>query len=231
MVVFSDGEDLDSAYREADVLKAVEVPFLDAVYGIANLKVTIVNNDPVLAVKAGEEVPGEEIIIPPKTDNLGGLAEGGDIIETMEVEDRKDQNIVLNAPPVKVKHFRTTGSLSVEPASVRIEEIKTIYSSPMLGYVYFSGGSSDIPHRYVRLAGEIVGHTDTIGEEDYNIKLSDRQARAVHKLLSSVDAETPDGQIRHKGIWPREPLYDNLSLEARAFNRTVTITLEYMKKD
>ena len=126
MVVFSDGEDLDSAYREADVLKAVEVPFLDAVYGIANLKVTIVNNDPVLAVKAGEEVPGEAIIIPPKTDNLGGLAEGGDIIETMDVEDRKGQNIVLNAPPGQGQALQDHGSLSVKPASVTIEEIKTM---------------------------------------------------------------------------------------------------------
>jgi len=78
---------------------------------------------------------------------------------------------------------------------------------------------------------EIVGHTDNIGKEAYNIKLSERRAQAVYKLLAAAYGEAPGERIRHSGVGPNTPLYDNLSPEARSFNRTVTITLEYLSAE
>jgi outer membrane protein OmpA-like peptidoglycan-associated protein len=75
---------------------------------------------------------------------------------------------------------------------------------------------------------DVVGHTDNIGKEDYNIKLSERRALAVYKLLIAAYGEDPGERVRHRGVGPSNPLYDNATPEARAFNRTVTITLEYM---
>ena len=78
---------------------------------------------------------------------------------------------------------------------------------------------------------EIVGHTDNIGKEAYNIKLSERRALAVYKLLAAAYGETAGDRIRHSGVGPNTPLYDNQSPEARSFNRTVTITLEYLSAE
>ena len=47
----------------------------------------------------------------------------------------------LNAP---------SGSVALEPADVTIEEITTIDSAPLLNYVFFETGRSELPQRYVQ---------------------------------------------------------------------------------
>lgn len=76
---------------------------------------------------------------------------------------------------------------------------------------------------------KIVGHTDSIGKEEYNVRLSERRAEAVlnELLKSGVKAA---GNLAYGGVGPREPLYDNSTPEGRALNRTVTVTLEYEEK-
>ena len=78
---------------------------------------------------------------------------------------------------------------------------------------------------------EIVGHTDNIGKEAYNIKLSERRALAVNKQLTAAYGEAAGDRIRYSGVGPNSPLYENMSPETRSFNRTVTITLEYMSAE
>lgn len=142
-----------SVERRIDAAALTLSPVVDTAYGVASWKLTIINNDGALAVQAGEGSPGAELVVPFKTGDLARLAAGGEIRATMEVRDRKGQAVTLAAAPVKVNHVRTAGSLTVAPAVVTIEEIRTIDSSPMLGYVYFADGSSEIPAEYVRLAG------------------------------------------------------------------------------
>ncbi len=74
----------------------------------------------------------------------------------------------------------------------------------------------------------IVGHTDIIGEKEYNIKLSQRRAKAVYDKVieSGIDATE---QIAFRGDGPDDPPYNNSTPEGRAFNRTVTIAIEYEK--
>ncbi|MGV1099690.1 OmpA family protein [Thiovibrio sp. JS02] len=45
-----------------------------------------------------------------------------------------------------------TGVLNGEPAAVNIEEVTMVDSSPLLNYVYFETGKSEIPERYVTFA-------------------------------------------------------------------------------
>jgi len=54
---------------------------------------------------------------------------------------------------------------------------------------------------------------------------------AVYKLLAAAYGEAPGERIRYSGVGPNSPLFDNLSPEARSFNRTVTITLEYLSAE
>jgi outer membrane protein OmpA-like peptidoglycan-associated protein/Mg-chelatase subunit ChlD len=72
----------------------------------------------------------------------------------------------------------------------------------------------------------ILGQTDILGKEDYNVILSQRRAKAVYQMVMDSEIPSPD-RVSFKGNGPYNPPYDNSSAEGRSFNRTVTITLEY----
>jgi outer membrane protein OmpA-like peptidoglycan-associated protein len=72
----------------------------------------------------------------------------------------------------------------------------------------------------------IIGHTDSIGNQDYNVALSIKRARAAYdQILAGGVAKSE--KITYAGTGPLEPLFDNELPEGRALNRTVTVTLEY----
>ncbi|RJX29052.1 MAG: VWA domain-containing protein [Desulfurivibrio sp.] len=73
---------------------------------------------------------------------------------------------------------------------------------------------------------DIAGHTDIIGKEDYNIKLSERRASAVYGSMLETGIAV-GSQITYAGNGPNNPPYDNNIPEGRALNRTVIITLMY----
>jgi outer membrane protein OmpA-like peptidoglycan-associated protein/Mg-chelatase subunit ChlD len=75
----------------------------------------------------------------------------------------------------------------------------------------------------------ITGHTDSIGAEAYNLKLSERRAQAVRKTIVSASSGMAE-RLHVMGVGPSNPLYDNARSEGRSLNRTVTITLEYLQK-
>jgi outer membrane protein OmpA-like peptidoglycan-associated protein/Mg-chelatase subunit ChlD len=72
----------------------------------------------------------------------------------------------------------------------------------------------------------IAGHTDIIGKEDYNLKLSERRASAVYAAMIKTGIAV-GSQISYGGDGPNNPPYDNNIPEGRALNRTVIITLMY----
>jgi outer membrane protein OmpA-like peptidoglycan-associated protein len=76
----------------------------------------------------------------------------------------------------------------------------------------------------------IVGHTDTIGKETYNVDLSTRRAKAAFEMIVAGGAVN-SGNISYEGAGPHNPLFDNQLPEGRALNRTVTVTLEYERQD
>lgn len=75
----------------------------------------------------------------------------------------------------------------------------------------------------------IVGHTDNIGSEAYNLQLSERRAKAVEQTLVKAAAPSPE-RLLVSGAGPNQPQYDNDLPEGRALNRTVIITLEYFQQ-
>ena len=84
----------------------------------------------------------------------------------------------------------------------------------------------DIPNAKV----SIVGHTDTIGHEAYNLDLSTKRAKAAYDHILAGGVPSGD-YITYQGIGPHDALFDNDLPEGRAFNRTVTVTLEYEQKE
>ena len=67
---------------------------------------------------------------------------------------------------------------------------------------------------------KIIGHTDSIGTEAYNQKLSERRARAVAAYLQSHWGISPK-RLRTEGHGEREPIAGNDTAEGRQRNRRV----------
>lgn len=207
-----------------------------APYGIASWNITAANASGTLAGLAGKSTPAKEIRIPLAYKDLKTLASGGDITVKMEIQDSKGQSMVLTSVPVKID-FIETSQLLAQKKNLRVQE------KYALVLFDFDKETIDIPNQNIvntivtriktlpQATVEIVGHTDTIGTEKYNQKLSERRALAVNKLLSAGFGEDLGDRIRYSGVGPNSPLFDNLSPEARNFNRTVTITLEYLSAE
>jgi OOP family OmpA-OmpF porin len=66
-----------------------------------------------------------------------------------------------------------------------------------------------------------VGHTDSVGTDAYNQKLSIRRAEAVKKHLVSQGIEAKRIYVEGKG--ESQPVADNKTAEGRAKNRRVQI--------
>ena len=66
-----------------------------------------------------------------------------------------------------------------------------------------------------------VGHTDSIGTDEYNQKLSIRRAEAVKAYLQAKGIEA--NRIYTEGKGEKQPVADNKSAEGRAKNRRVEI--------
>ena len=66
-----------------------------------------------------------------------------------------------------------------------------------------------------------VGHTDSVGSNEYNQKLSLRRAEAVKAYLVSKGLET--SRVYTEGKGETQPLADNATAEGRAKNRRVTV--------
>ena len=67
----------------------------------------------------------------------------------------------------------------------------------------------------------ITGHTDNVGDADYNIKLSLKRAEAVRDYLISLGADPKKMQVSGEGM--NKPIADNSTKEGRAKNRRVEV--------
>ena len=70
----------------------------------------------------------------------------------------------------------------------------------------------------------IIGFTDSIGSEDYNLRLSQRRAQATADYL--VSRGVAASQILVRGLGESEPRASNATAEGRAQNRRVEIYLQ-----
>lgn len=69
----------------------------------------------------------------------------------------------------------------------------------------------------------VDGHTDAVGEEKYNIWLSEKRAASVKKHLE--DGGVAASRITTKGLGPSKPIADNKTAEGRQKNRRVEIII------
>lgn len=70
---------------------------------------------------------------------------------------------------------------------------------------------------------EIRGHTDNVGNADYNLKLSEKRAKAVYDYL--VNNGVSKNRLSYKGYGQNIPVTDNNSAENRAKNRRTELKI------
>jgi outer membrane protein OmpA-like peptidoglycan-associated protein len=69
---------------------------------------------------------------------------------------------------------------------------------------------------------QIKGHTDSIGSDNYNNRLSQRRAEAVLRYLTTHFSIEPD-RLDAVGLGKRQPIGDNTTDEGRSKNRRVEV--------
>ncbi len=68
----------------------------------------------------------------------------------------------------------------------------------------------------------VIGHTDSVGSEDYNQKLSERRAQSVADFFHDEGGVSKE-RLRVSGRGELEPIADNATEEGRSQNRRVVI--------
>jgi outer membrane protein OmpA-like peptidoglycan-associated protein len=74
----------------------------------------------------------------------------------------------------------------------------------------------------------IVGHTDSVGTDGYNQRLSEQRARAAADFLASQGVDR--ARLRATGLGEAEPKVDNASEAGRAQNRRVEVAIYASEK-
>ncbi|AJF06613.1 OmpA family protein [Geoalkalibacter subterraneus] len=223
-----------TSYR-LDSTDLIVRPSIDNVYDITAWQIRALSGGEELAVLAGEGAPADEYRIPLQLADPYEVGTAGRIEVDMTVKDRRNQEVSVETEPIEVQFIQTSQRLA-QKLDFRVQEKYAL--------ILFDFDRHSIDARNEQIVNqiaerirdlpqgraEIVGHTDNIGSDEYNLELSKRRAEAVYNLLQQADSNA-DGRIQYRGVGAADPPYDNSLPETRAFNRTVIITLEYLTRE
>jgi len=242
MVVFSDGEDINSSF-EKDVVQTEA----DAV---ADLKIYAIDFMP---------TEKEDPFLSSLSEEHGGNLWKATASDQLVVSFDRLANVVRHQYVVSYR-FQPLATVTVDPAAMTIEEVSTVDASPLLTHVYFETGQSKIPPRYelldsrqatnefdesklrttmdkylnmLNIIGKrlrnhpeakltLVGCNSAIGEEKDRIELSRARAEAIRLYLQyiwGIDYSRMDVEARHL---PEVPTSNRLP-EGQAENQRVEI--------
>lgn len=86
------------------------------------------------------------------------------------------------------------------------------------------GRLSDVISKYDQTVVHIIGHTDSVGNDDYNQRLSERRAESVAQFLMNNGVTA--GRLHTEGRGEREPRSTNDTEAGRQLNRRVEIFIK-----
>lgn len=147
-----------------------------------------------------------------------GAAVGGGIGYYMDVQEaklrqkmkgtgvsvtRQGDNIILNMP--------NTVTFDTNSSQIKASGANTL------------SGVAMVLKEYEKTHINVVGHTDSSGGRDLNMRLSEQRADSVASNLITQGVEA--SRISTSGVGPDQPIASNSTAEGKAQNRRVTITL------
>ncbi len=118
--------------------------------------------------------------------------------------------------------------------------VKTLFERAMYG-IQFETGKATIKKKSYPILDEVVaamkenpdylldiaGHTDNVGDDNFNLDLSKQRAAAVEKYLEDKGIE--HARIMSEGLGETKPIADNATKQGRAKNRRVEFTVKYWR--
>ena len=79
---------------------------------------------------------------------------------------------------------------------------------------------AEVAGKYSDLALRVEGHTDSVGKDAYNLKLSQKRAESVRQYLVEAGG-LPEDRVKAVGFGESQPIAPNTSKAGRAKNRRV----------
>ena len=118
------------------------------------------------------------------------------------------------------------------------QQVRTILTKAMKG-IQFENGKSTIKENSYGILNEVAavfienpsyiieiqGHTDNVGNYQYNIDLSEKRAQAVREYL--IEHGVPAERMTAHGYGPDRPLTSNDTQEGRSVNRRVEFKITF----
>ena len=213
--------------------KAIRIsPQISVGYGIKQWKIDL-KGDGILVNTLANGIGDleSEFTFDLKEIGFGKIGLYENIMAEMIIVDEKKQVLKVTGPSASVRFIKRKERVSQKVGYKVLEKYALIlfeYDSSEI-----KGRNRVIVERIIERLKEypgaivkIVGHTDNIGKEAYNLSLSKRRAKAVYGQMIEAGMTSGDNTT-YEGAGPHVPLFDNNLPEGRALNRTVTVSLEY----
>lgn len=145
------------------------------------------------------------------------------------VKDRSGRECFSEAATIPVKRITTGDKKRDHIADKTLER----YNLIMFPFDKSDVGSMNsrilkeyvLPRLFATSDAMVVGHTDVIGSDEYNLKLSGARGAKAKDELASL-AQSKYKSLDSKGVGEVEPLFDNALPEGRFYNRTVQVIIE-----
>ena len=180
---------------------------------------------------------------PVLTDSAGNPVRdaSGNCVQTSGImhpdcSEKKKEEVKPATPPTPAKPADPAAP-SAKPAPASVKQSITIQAEALFDFdksVVKPAGKQSLDDAIAKMRGvdlEVViatGHTDSIGTDAYNQKLSERRANAVKAYL--VSKGVPANKITTIGKGETQPVASNKTKEGRAKNRRVDVEFKGVRQ-
>jgi outer membrane protein OmpA-like peptidoglycan-associated protein len=150
---------------------------------------------------------------------IGGVT-GGGVGAYMDYQEKKLRER-LQGVGVGVQKDKQTGAITlVMPGNITFP---TAQSSIKADFYPVLDAVADVLKEYSKTSISISGHTDNVGRDDYNLKLSQDRASSVAQYL--ISRGVAGGRVNAVGYGKSQPVADNSTEAGRSQNRRVEIKI------
>ncbi len=148
-----------------------------------------------------------------------------------------DENYFPSSNNVDLTNAKSMSEIKVDVEVVSFEEMINENKSVKINNIFFETAKHDLKKesyaelrrvllilkKYPEYSIIVEGHTDNVGNSDYNMQLSERRANAVvkHLIAEGIDSQI----ISSKGYGFTKPVTDNSNAVNKALNRRVELKL------
>ena len=209
MIIFTDGEDLNSSVKREEVVKAANAAGRFSAYAIDYMPTTTPDK---YLVKFTDAHHGKTW----KAKDETTLRQAWESASTA-----LDYSYILTyvfTPKPIIMVFEEAALFDFDKAELKPEGKKQIKA-------YREKAKNDLS-RADKI--KVSGHTDNIGTADYNMKLSQQRAEAVSEYLKSIGVDSGKMEVSGEGM--SRPVADNRTKEGRAKNRRVEVEVTGLEK-